>query len=427
MKVNDKKTYYKVRESCTKGIDSKFTQLKAIDENSPIEHFESVYSVVTRFDDLQESLRVNDMIGVFKIASKYNEDGTGPSANATSIDLFHDVQIVEMDTIKLGNQYFMEYGQDYHGENVTWSGEKILNSCDDTLRDKLIESTRGWSALHKGGPTYLKLLMGLIVATSKKSLRSLLNKISTLKLTDFNGEDVGRAVSFLRGANLILRDNDGLPSDFLTLILNIFRETTCLTFKSYVTTLEHNLELGITNLSADDIMRLFENKYIDMLGRSEWTPKSITQDQQSGFFTNGIIMCFNCGGIGHAIRDCKEEINQEHIDIRKNIVFGKANKNGDGGKRRRRNKNKSKDESTEAEPNANNSLTIPPKSGETEEKTVNGTKHYWCSKCEKWTNHKTHEHNDNSTKTQQGNLANEECTNANRDGDIEDTSDHKAT
>ena len=36
LKTSDKKTYYKVRDTCTKGIDSKFTQLKAIDENSPI-------------------------------------------------------------------------------------------------------------------------------------------------------------------------------------------------------------------------------------------------------------------------------------------------------------------------------------------------------------------------------------------------------
>ena len=218
LKNSDKKTYYKVRESCTKGIVNKFTQLKAIDENSPIEHFESVYSVVTRFDDLQESLRVNDMIGVFTIASSYERDGTGPSAGATPIDLFHNIKTADMEVIKLANQYFMEYGKDYHGENVGWSGEKILNSCDDALRDKLIESTRGWSPVHKGGPTYLKLLMGHIVATSKKSLRSLLNKVSSLKLTDFNGEDVTKAVSFLRGAVLILKDNDSLPSDFLTLV-----------------------------------------------------------------------------------------------------------------------------------------------------------------------------------------------------------------
>ena len=112
LKTNDKKTYYKVRESCTKGIVNKFTQLKAIDENSPIEYFESVYLVVTHFDDLQESLRVNDMIGFFAIASSYERDGTGPSAGVTSIDLFHNIKTADMEMIKLANQYFMEYGID---------------------------------------------------------------------------------------------------------------------------------------------------------------------------------------------------------------------------------------------------------------------------------------------------------------------------
>ena len=64
-----------------------------------------------------------------------------------------------MNNVKLACQYFYKYGQEYHGKNVAWGGEKILNSCDATLCDKLIESTRGWSAMHKGGPTYLKLLM----------------------------------------------------------------------------------------------------------------------------------------------------------------------------------------------------------------------------------------------------------------------------
>jgi hypothetical protein len=35
LKTSDKKTYYKVRENCTKGINNKFTQLKLIDKNSP--------------------------------------------------------------------------------------------------------------------------------------------------------------------------------------------------------------------------------------------------------------------------------------------------------------------------------------------------------------------------------------------------------
>ena len=108
-------------------------------------------------------------------------------------------------------------------------------------------------------------------------------------------------------------------------------------------------------------------------------------------------MCFNCGGLGHSIKECKLPINQQHIDIRKNLVFGKRrssdkdNNAGDknngadqqeagGGK-----KNKNKGKNT-------NPLTVPPKSGEPDEKTINGTKLYWCTKCAKWTTHKTSGH-----------------------------------
>ena len=194
--------------------------------------------------------------------------------------------------------------------------------------------------------------MGLIVATSKKSLRLLLNKISTLKLTDFNGEDVGRAVSFLRGASLILNDNNALPSDFLHLILNIFKHTTCTAFQSYVTTIENNVDLGVMNFTADNVLRVFENRYIDMLGRTEWTPKSISDNQNSGFYNNAgnggkdtnkpnSMMCFNCGGIGHGVKNCKLPINQDHIDIRKSIIFNKKKKENDkkGGNKKDSTKN----------------------------------------------------------------------------------------
>jgi hypothetical protein len=301
LKENDKKTYYKVRENCVKGIPNKFTQLKLINENSPIDHFESVYSVVTRFDDLQDALRRNDMLDVFTIASEYNADGSGPTTTAVEINLFHDIKNTDLSIVKLANQYFMEYGKDYHGENCVWSGEKILNSCDNTLRDKLIELIRGWDPKHKGGPTYFNLLMGLIVATSKKSLWSLLDKIAKLQLTDFDGEDVNKAVSFLRRALLILKDNNVLPTNFNGLIIKIFKKTSCDDFKTFVGLLVLNVELKLTTFTTEDTLSLFEKKYTEMLGQNEWSPKSKTKDQESAFYGNTNngkcgFMCFNCGG-----------------------------------------------------------------------------------------------------------------------------------
>lgn len=414
LKTSDKKTYHKIRESCTKGIENKFTQLKSIDENSPIDHFESVYSVVTRFDDLQESLRKGDMLDVFTIGSSYAADGSGPTSVATEIDLFRSVKSTSLSVVKLANQYFMEYGEDFHGENIVWSGEKILNSCDATLRDKLIESTRGWDEMHKGGPTYLKLLMNLIVATSEKSLRSLLDKVAKLKLTDFNGEDVNKAVSFLRGALLILRDNNALPSDFCTLLIKIFKQTSCEDFRSFVGLLEHNVELKIKSISIEETLRLFEQKYTEMLGRNEWTPKELTKDQESMYNVESgdksMMMCYNCGGLGHGIRTCPKPIDQTAIDIRKAIIFAgrklpvgntKSGNNNNNKKSEKKGSGKSKNSNKKGDKDPKK---IPPKRDQSHEKTFNGKTLHWCGKCASWTDHKTENH---GTNAEQGNHAQE--------------------
>lgn len=433
LKTSDKKTYYKIRESCVKGIENKFTQLKAIDENSPIDHFESVYLVVTRFDDLQQSLRSNDMLDVFIIGSEYELDGSGPSRTATEIDLFHNIKSVDINVIKMASQYFIEYGDTYHGENVIWSGEKILNSCDATLRDKLIESTRGWEPKHKGGPTYLKLLMGLIVATSEKSLRSLLDKVGSLKLTDFNGEDVAKAVSFLRGAILILRDNQALPSDFYTLLIKIFKNTTCDDFRSFVKLLEHNVELKLTTMTSDETLALFEKKYTDMLGRNEWTPNNTTTDQGSAFaLADGVrkILCFNCGGIGHGVKDCRKPIDPKAIAIRKEIVlkdrstagsnpnsgsprssgssssFQSSNRRNNRGPSQGSGGSTSTSSSSSTSRGPSNPLKVPPKRDEPHEKSINGKKLHWCGKpgCCKWGDHKTNDHPTSNSGNPQGNI-----------------------
>ena len=418
LKNSDKKTYYKIRENCVKGIPNKFTQLKSIDEDSPVDHFESVYSVVTRFDDLQESLRKNDMLDVFTIASEYKIDGSGPTTTATKIDLFHKIKDTELGIVKSANQYFMEYGQEYHGENCVWSGEKILNSCDSTLRDKLIESTRGWDVKHKGGPTYLKLLMGLIVATSEKSLRSLLDKIARLKLTDFDGEDVNKTVSFLRGATLILKDNNALPNDFSNLIIRIFKQTSCDDFKSFVGLLEHNVELQLTQYSSEDMLMVFEKKYTEMLGRNEWSPKSITKDQGSAFYAgskSGVskgFMCYNCGGLNHGVKTCPHPYDEKAVKIRRNLCTQKLNKpSSDTSKGKDKPTNKdssSKDgQKQKGRPKSGNRpppdpTKVPPKKGEPHQKVFSGKTLHWCGKqgCSKWTDHKTADHDS------QGNGAN---------------------
>jgi hypothetical protein len=174
LQQKDKKTYFKVCDNAIKGLENKFTQLQSIDEKSTLDHLKKVYSVVNRFADLQHQVEQNDMGDVFTIPSQFTLDPTTghyiPSPSATAINLFTDANLVSLETARHANAYFAQYGARYHGENVLWSGEKILNSCDSSLRDKLVESTRDWPKADVWGPTYLKLLLNLVLSTSRKSL-----------------------------------------------------------------------------------------------------------------------------------------------------------------------------------------------------------------------------------------------------------------
>jgi hypothetical protein len=397
LKLKDKKSYYKVRDNAIEGMKTKFTHLKSIDEKASVEHFEAVYSVITRFEDLSNQMIKNDMIDVFSIPSSFVLNSTNnyePSTSATPMNLFSDANQIDLETVRRANEYYIKYGADYHGENIVWSGEKILNSCDTDLRDKLVESTRNWPEEHKGGPTYLKLLLSLVLSTTEKSLRSLTDKLSKLSITDFPGENVTKAVSFIRGVVLILRDNQSLPSDLISLTLRIFKKSTCEVFKLHVTNMDSLVELGVKTYDLDTLLTNLDQKYLELLGRSEWTPTSITKDQGSSFLAGGSetilkIICFNCGGIGHGTNNCDKPKNDADISLRKEIMsnFGQSTPSN----RRKSDRPGQSRNALKRDP-----LKVPPRRNEPHEKVFDGVKKFWCGKpgCRSWTDHSSSQHVD---------------------------------
>ena len=403
LKQTDRKSYYKVKESTVAGMESKFTQLKEIDQNASVEHFKMVYSVITRFEDLQAQMIKNDLADVFTIPSAFSYDTITnsyvPASTASSINLFSDASQVELSTVRYANAYFMEFGKEYHGENIVWSGEKILNSCDAELRDKLIEQTRNWPETQKGGPTYLKLLLPLILSTTEKSLRSLTDKLSRLKLTDFDGENVTKAVSFICGVVLILQDNRALPDDLTSLTLRIFKASSCEAFKLHVTNIDSLVELQIASYDFDTLLTNLDTKYIELVGRNEWTPLSTTKGQNSSFNANFKdvlkIICFNCGGIGHGVNSCPHPKDDNAINLHKEIMSNFNSSNGSRNDRRGNGRDGNQGNGGgNGGGNPCNPLVVPPRRGEAHEKMFDGVMKYWCGKpgCRHWTDHKSADH-----------------------------------
>ena len=143
LRVNNLRMYAQLEVSCRKGLENKFKLLKHITDDSTMEQLEAVYSVGMKVTELQDAIKQGDMDDIFIIASRYEEndafDGqASPAAGANTINLFDDYSSVTVEQIKQASQFFMHWGADYHVESCKWSADKILNSCEESLKEKIL-------------------------------------------------------------------------------------------------------------------------------------------------------------------------------------------------------------------------------------------------------------------------------------------------
>ena len=106
-----------------------------------------------------------------------------------------------------------ETGQEWHLENLDWSAAKVLNSCEDELRAKIVEDAAPILSHLQTGPVLFKLMMMRIMFASRKAVRSIEAKLEKLTLKDFDGENVSNMVSWIRGATRFLKANNTMPYD----------------------------------------------------------------------------------------------------------------------------------------------------------------------------------------------------------------------
>jgi len=75
--------------------------------------------------------------------------------------------------VRRSNRYYLEYGVDYLVENLAWSADRILQTCEDPLCNKILEGMVGVSVLELDGPLVLKLMLGIIMDVDNIALCAL--------------------------------------------------------------------------------------------------------------------------------------------------------------------------------------------------------------------------------------------------------------
>ena len=397
----------KLKKSAEEGLEHKFSLLAPLDGSMTptIDKLKGVYSVTIRVEELRNSLQMYDMADVFLIANEFawdvNNDEFRPAQGAAPIDLFTSHADVSMDIIKKSSTFFQRRGQDYHVQNLFWSGTKILNSCDEELRKKIEEQIISFPVEHRTGPVYFKIMIGLILSSSASTMRVLTQQLSDLTIKDFDGESVITYASIMRGVVELLRNNGVVPRDSLDLIASGLKASSTDEFGDYVTHLVNAHSTGMLPLTEEDLLKKAEDKYLDLYARGKWEAGAGKDAQDSVFFVGN---CYNCGKPGHMARDCRSPKKDDENGNTAAGRDGAGRGRGYGGRGRGRGGRGGRGErgwrggrgAGRGERNQGADGEVkqsPPKPGEAHQRTgAKGRTEYWCGRCGRWTDHTTAQH-----------------------------------
>lgn len=260
---------------------------------------------------------------------------------ATTTNLLKNPTLVSLDTVKAYTRDTMQLTQPNAPARQTqgWFLECVRASISIDLRTLVDSKFDALPITEQGGSVYLKLLFDIIYNMTEPVIRALHKWIKNFRhngLTKVRGENVLVFSSTAKNICKRLAEVNSLPSDAATDILEglvkASHEEFSNTFAHFRTLANQSL-LSVDSLKNKTVLEKItmylseaEDLYIVYTVNSTWKYKHAT----SYYTGEGRVdlICFNCGKVGHGVRDCKEPTNQARID--KNVAEFREKKKSQG-------------------------------------------------------------------------------------------------
>ena len=112
-----------------------------------------------------------------------------------------------------------------------------------------------------GRPLVLKLMLNIIMDVNDSALRALTQILQTLCLKDLPGENVCTAVSYLKGALLLLKNTSVLPTDTMGLMNDIMESADCDDFSGFMNSVYFDHKKKTRVIAHQEFLRLAEVEY----------------------------------------------------------------------------------------------------------------------------------------------------------------------
>lgn len=341
-----------------------------------------IKSHFTRYD-------MHDVMGIVYFGPR------GMSNPMGTFDLFASYSTISEKEVALSNQWYNEYtAKDYYRQNLSLTLEFLENNTTTALWEKCLEIYEEYPLNQRGGPLMFLIIMKKLQSHTDSAVQYLTNSIKNMKITNFEGENVSRATSLIRGAHKRLKMISKVPDDYNKWILQIFQTSTVPEFNQSFAHIQREVEVvkpllsGLPPLypSVDDMVKMAEQLYLNLASENTWTGIS-NKANQSGFaaLEGKKVSCWNCGQEGHGLKECTKPKNNELIEKRRKAFRDSKNK--------KKNENKNKDNKqgankVEEKKEEKKGKFAPPTESEKNRRTIDGKPMYWADRIKRWVNDK---------------------------------------
>jgi Zinc knuckle len=313
--------------------------------------------------------------------------------NGVLWDLFTEYSSLTEEQVAASNKWYRTYPTKvYFRDNLQLDLEVLDISCTEPLWEKFCETHDEYPSEERGRPHAFLIMMKLLQNHTDSAIHYLIHSVKNPKISLFEGKDVRKVVSLIRGIDRRLKAVMTLPEEFPKWVLNVLQTSTVSKFNMAFSHLQRTIEVVDpmikgnlkTKYSAiDNLVQSSENLYSALAQTNTWTGVK-TKANQSGFVVkqdgNQKGFCWNCGQEGHMLKDCTRVVSQSSIDARK-----KAFKEAKTKAKKAKQDGKKDDEKKET---PRTGKWAPPQPNERNKRAINGKPMFWHFKTQRWVEEK---------------------------------------
>lgn len=310
-----------------KKLDTTFTEMSI--SLSDIEKLDDTYNVAMLVDRVRDHFIKYDLHGIFQIVDPV-DPATSSAVNAPLGNLFTSYSTISETAVARSNEWYRRWAVSTEYEtNLQLSLDFLATNTSEALWEKTLEAHALYPVEQQGGPLAFILMMKKIQYDTEDAVRYLQEGVKKMKLTNFAGENVERAVSLLRGAERRLRNTEsGVPQDFTKWVLDIFQTSSVDVFNAQFALYNGMFSLGRKVATAPmiqptpgELYKLAEQTYLELVSTDAWTGITTKGTTHTGLTVGGAPspaphtpVCWNCGEPGHNVMTCPKPKNQKRID-----------------------------------------------------------------------------------------------------------------